>query len=260
MKHWGWAILLFFVVSTTSVLAVDISFSNTPSSLDQTQDFSILVNLTCQSCRETYLRGVFFKGDTTNYFGYTANNNGEWINSASDKSLYFHVSHEDFSDASWSGTLRFKLDPDSQYYSGPGEYHFKIGRYTSANSSATWANQVVISVTGPSPIPTQTPIPTSVPKPNPTTRPTSIPQSPTPKPLTPTLAPIPTSIPKPPTPIPTFTTPTPIPQSPTPIPTPSVLGVQNPSRPPSLVPSLALIFSAFILLGLGTFLVFKKAI
>jgi len=134
------------------------------------------------------MRGVFYPSGT-NYFGFTQNNSGNWIGTVTDRSLYFTITKTDLVDASWSGKLKVKPDSSDSAYSGPGEYLFKIGRYTSVgDSSADWSNELGIKITGPTPAPTLDPTPTLAPTSTPTPTPIKTPdptptKTPTPKPI-----------------------------------------------------------------------------
>lgn len=175
-----WPFLFFFIV--TPVSAMTLEFKNTPSLISKDQEFSIDVFLSCSACSDSYLRGVFYLSGT-NYFGYTQNNTGAWVNaSGTQASQYFQITKDDLKEGSWSGKLVLKPDVESKLYSGPGSYFFKIGRYT-ASGSVTWATPVSINITGPTPTPPPTPttkvistpspvptefVPTLTPKPMPT--------------------------------------------------------------------------------------------
>ncbi len=210
--HWWGVWPLLFLLAATPVAALSLDFSNLPSSVDPHQEFSVDVTLSCPGCKsDSYLRGVFFLSGT-NYFGFTQNNSGAWVNlPGSQADQYFLVAQTDLEQGSWSGRLVVRPDPEASAYTGPGNYFFKVGRYTSGGDNATWAAAVPIAITGPSPTPT--PAPTS--KPDPTPKPTS--------PLKPTPLPSPTRLP--PSVTPTF------------IPTPVVLSASASSVPgPSLIP------------------------
>ena len=76
-----------------------------------------------------------------------------------------------------SALLKIKPDIDSSYYNGPGEYLFKVGRYTGSCSSPTWSSEKTIAITGPTHTPIPTATPSSFPSPTVTATPT---KSPTP--------------------------------------------------------------------------------
>ena len=154
-------LLLFLsIVSANRVFAATLTISNSPAIIDQSQEFRADVSLSCSGCSDSYLRGVFYPSGTS-YFGYTQDNNENWSNApGSNCTTFFKVAQTDLLSGSWSGTLKFKPDISSPYYNGPGEYSFKVGRYTSSCSSpSVWSQEITIAITGPTPTPT--PAPTS---------------------------------------------------------------------------------------------------
>lgn len=167
---WGFIIFVVesFLAAPLAFAAISVSVANVPASVDQSQNFDVDVTLACPSCSsDSFLRAVFYPSGTS-YFGYTQNNNGDWTNAPGGNcTQYFKVGSADLSkEGTWSGKLRVKVDTGSPYYNNPGDYLFKVGRYTTSCSS-TWSQESTITVTGPSPTPTLTPSPT------PTNTPTS---------------------------------------------------------------------------------------
>jgi hypothetical protein len=185
---------LFYLSNINYVFAAQLSVDNLPLTIDQSQDFEIGINFSCSGCSDSYLRGVFYPSGSS-YFGYTQDNNGVWSNSPGGNcTTYFKVAKTDLtSEGSWSGKLKFKPDINSSYYSGPGEYLFKIGRYTpSCSSPSVWSQETTIAVTGPTPTPTSSPTAVPTPTQNPTNTPTPT-RTPTPSPtIKPTASPTPT--------------------------------------------------------------------
>jgi len=172
-----------FAASTQSV-----SVSNVPLTIDQSQEFDINILLTCPNCGDSYLRAVFYPSGSS-YFGYTKDNNGGLTNlSGGNCTSYLKISQSDLSiEGTWSGKLRAKPDIENAYYKGPGEYLFKVGRYTSSCGSPLWSSETTIAITGPTPTlsPAPTVASTSTPAPidtsTPTFKPTNTPtQKPTP--------------------------------------------------------------------------------
>lgn len=187
-------IILFFFCLTSSVFAVTLSIDTYPSSFDQGQEIEIGFSMGCSNCGNSYIRGAFFP-DGDNYFGLTQNDSGNLIGTTTDKTQYFKIAKEDVIGSSWSGKLKMKIDVTDALYSGPGNYSFKIGRYTSANSSAFWSGIVNVQITGPSPTPTNSPTSTSTPTNSPQSTVTHTPTQ-TPKPTnTPTVKSMQTSTP-----------------------------------------------------------------
>jgi hypothetical protein len=191
------ALTIIFVacfVSTKPVYALSISVSNLPTSIDRDQETEVDLFFSCAGCGDySYIRSVFYSSGT-NYFGLTQNNSGSWVGTAGDRSQYFAIAKTDLIDASWSGKLKIKPDSGDSAYTGPGEYMFKVGRYTSASdSSADWSNELAVKITGPTPAPISEPRQTPAPSPTPAKTPAVIPTStkaPTP---TPTRLPLPPS-------------------------------------------------------------------
>jgi hypothetical protein len=179
-----WCIVFTAFIFPVSVSALTINFSSPPDPITVGVDVPLQVTLTCSGCNFSYLRGAFAPSATSSaYFGLTENRLGEWIGTSTDKTKYFSVLASDLVGSTWSGQIKFKVTdlPASQ----AGQYYFKIGRYTSASSSATWSDPVPVNLVYSTPTPTveSTPIPTI--------EPTSTPE---PSPI-PTLEPSPTSIP-----------------------------------------------------------------
>lgn len=199
------SILLFvssFIRPHPAFAAMTMSFSGLPSTINQDEEFTIQTSLAGASTNTTYyLRAAFYTDATTQYFGYTYNNQGAWNNSPSNYTQFYQINTG--STGTFSGPIKVKVDLLSTYFKGSGEYQFKLGRYTEAGSGPTWSDASVTTIIGPTPTPT--PIPPTA---TPTLQPTSAPEpSSTPAP---TIAQAPTNTP---TPRPTATltlTPTPV--------------------------------------------------
>jgi hypothetical protein len=163
-----------------------LSISDIPLTIDQLQEFELGTTFLCPNCTsDSYLRGVFYPSGSS-YFGFTKDNSGNWNNAAGGNcTTYFKIAQTDFSkEGTWSGTLKVKPDITNPYYNGPGEYLFKVGRYTSSCGSPLWSGEVTIAITGP--MSTPTPVPTDTQAPAATSVPTSTPTlkataTPTPK-------------------------------------------------------------------------------
>jgi len=187
MSIWGVLIPLVIAASTQTLLVSDV-----PTTLDENGEAEITINFSCPSCStDSYVRGVFYPSGTS-YFGYTQNNEGTWTNAPGGScTQYYKVLQTDLSkEGTWSGRLKFRPDRENSYYNGPGEYLFKVGRYTpSCSSASVWSSETTIAITGPTHTPTPEPSPTAAPTntPNPTS--TNTPVVPTP---TSTIKPSPT--------------------------------------------------------------------
>lgn len=156
--------------------AISINIENIPSSIGVDQEFTANIILTCSDCGASYLRGVFFYPESsTSYFGYTQNNANEWINlPGSQASNYFKIN-----EGSWSGQIKFKFDQ----LKTPGDYFFKVGRYTTNGSSFLTSTPISILVISPtSNLSPSTSPPQTIPSPteSPTATETVIPPTPSP--------------------------------------------------------------------------------
>lgn len=172
-------LFLNLTFSSTAFAATSITISGAPSTLDYQAEFTGNVSLNCSGCSDSYLRGVFYPTGTS-YFGFTQDNAGNYNNSpAASCTNYFKVAQSDLFSGTWSGTLKFKPDKESPYYNGPGEYLFKVGRYTSSCGSPTWSSEITIAITGPTPTPSPTIVASSS-QPTPTPGPSSTITSPKP--------------------------------------------------------------------------------
>ena len=186
--------LVYLFFFPTNIFAISLQFSGQPDVVINDSEFQFDVSFSCSGCKNSYLRAVFYPPDTINYFGYTLNNLGNWVNSTEDKTMYYQVLQSDLNEGSWSGKLKAKIDTENRYYKGSGDYNFKVGRYTSAESSATWSDNIATIRID---IPTQTPTPTNIitttptltPSPTPTHTPTPT-KTPTPTPTTPKTTPV----------------------------------------------------------------------
>lgn len=168
-----WLLTPLFLFSVSPVFAASIAISNFPGTIDQSQEFSVDTLLNCSGCTtDSYLRGVFFPTGTS-YFGLTQNNKGDWVGTSSDKTEYWLVAKNDLISSTWSGQLQFKPDSSDPLYSGPGEYQFKVIRYTPGGSKSAESESVAINITGPTPEPSPSPTPTITPTPTPNPTPSS---------------------------------------------------------------------------------------
>lgn len=178
--------ILFIFISLGTIVfpvfaasAQSLVVGKLPLDVDQSEESEVDVTFSCPNCTsDSFLRGVFYSGGT-GYFGYTQDNSGNWSNaSGGNCTTYYKIAQTELSkEGTWSGKLKVKPDIKSPYYAGPGEYLFKIGRYTpSCNSPSVWSTEATIAITGPTPTPTltptptptDTPVPTATPKPTPT--------------------------------------------------------------------------------------------
>lgn len=158
-------ILIFFfstfIFSSQLVFARDISITANKASLFGDEELVITASSSgFASDEQLYIKGAFFQDGTSNYFGFTKNNN-EWIkNSASSQSQRYIKMNE------WDGLIYVRNDTTDTGYKGDGSYKFKLGFYYTTPggsiSSVNWStNTIDVALSYPSPTPT--PLPTSTP-------------------------------------------------------------------------------------------------
>ncbi len=192
MNHLPWFSVIgkLFVPLVLAASTQTLSLSAVPTTLDENAESEITVQFSCPSCStDSYLRGAFYPSGSS-YFGYTQSNDGTWTNAPGGScTQYYKILQTDLSkEGTWSGVLKVKPDTASPYYNGPGEYLFKVGRYTpSCSSASVWSGEVTIAITGPThtptPVPTTTTAPTNTPNPtathtpSPSVTPTATPSS-----------------------------------------------------------------------------------
>lgn len=168
---------LCVVLTPSSVFAkIELFSSDPPTVVMIEQSFTLQVTLSGVDANSTYfIRGVFYKPDSSEYFGYTKNAEGNWQNSPSDVQSFFKVQ------GNGTYNITFKPDNSSSQLDINQPYLFKIGRYTEAGS-LTWSeqtpksitfSQAVVEVTS-SPTPTVTQGSTQSPPPSPTPPPTPL--------------------------------------------------------------------------------------
>lgn len=124
------------------------TISNVPSQLNSDQSFSASVNLNLPNNHNSvyYLSGAFKKADSTRYFG-LIKTSSNWIKYESANYLNQYKITTDES-GHWTGTVEVKPDILDSSYKGPGDYIFKIGRYTASGSGPTWSNEAVLQING----------------------------------------------------------------------------------------------------------------
>lgn len=213
-----WFFCVFFLTTSSVFAARSLTVSGNKSTLLGDEELVISASASGFTDGETiYIKGAFYQGGSSNYFGYTKSGD-IWIKNSTSNTSQRWVKIGD-----WDGSLTTKSDFSDSGYKGEGDYNFKVGYYYGSYSSVNWSTNVLsITLNEPDPTPTPTPVPTSTPTTAPTPTPTP---SPTP---TGTAAPTPTRTPTP-TKILTIT-PT---RNPTPLPTSLSVAFADKSSSPS---------------------------
>jgi len=112
----------YFFLSVPAVLAV-FTFTADPATVTPDQEIQVTVNLTLQNQNNTiyYLEGALKPEGGSNYFSQTWNDSAWTAYTAS--SNYTSLKQITTDDSgNWTGTLRVKVDTESSYFTGNGNY------------------------------------------------------------------------------------------------------------------------------------------
>lgn len=179
-------LFIFCMVFPSAVFAASISLQSDTQALNQYSELSVnaFLSINSQDNTQYYLRGVFYREGTTNYCGVTWNGSSWFSGPYSTNEGWKNFLPISIFNASWSGTLKAKIDTADNGCKDSGSYRFKIQRFTGSGSGVyDPQNELVLVVSVPTPTFTPTPTPTS--SPTPTNKPTSTPvptKTPTPTP------------------------------------------------------------------------------
>lgn len=113
---------------------------------------------------DVYIKGAFYKEDSSNYFGLTKIGD-VWIKNSSP-----YIDQLKIKPNNWDGKMIVKSDYSDSGFIGSGSYKLKIGYYylTSGGniSSVNWSNALDVNIVAPVPTPSNSPTPTKTPSPN----------------------------------------------------------------------------------------------
>lgn len=178
-----------FIFPSDALAAFSFQITNIdPDSVSTTEDevtVSVLIN---DLPSESYFRAEWQQSAGSTYFGYSKNNNGEWVKVEASQNCanYFRISDI----ATTSAILKTKMGNDNN--PANGSYSLKVRRYY-ASSCNVDRDSDPISIAINLPTPTPTPTPTSTPTPVSTVTPTptitAVPTATPIKTLTPTAKP-----------------------------------------------------------------------
>jgi len=114
-----------------------------PSLISTADEFEVGVGLTGLGKNTTYyLKGCFYQ-ITTNYFGFTWNGI-EWIGNSDSYLKQPSVTTD--SEGAATINLKIKVDTNDSGFAGPGNYNFKVARYT-PSGSLSWSSDFPITIT-----------------------------------------------------------------------------------------------------------------
>lgn len=186
-------VILLVNTPTSKVLAVSsitLSNPNTTSITDPNNEveMDVLINIDVTDGTKYFLRGVFFRENSSNYCGYTWNGSNWFSGPYSSNDGWKNFPSIQIASNTAQMKLKAKLNSDDSGCKETGTYNFKVQRFTESGSgNFDTQNQLTLNVS----LPTQTPTPSPSSTPEPTQKPSSTPnpttQKPTPtKTLTPT--------------------------------------------------------------------------
>lgn len=90
-----------------------------------------------------HIKGAFRQGDSINYFGETFFD-GEWSKNNAAYSRQFLVQTDQ--EGKWEGKIKVRPDSLDSGFKGSGDYHFKVGRYTSSGNGPIWSNELSLKI------------------------------------------------------------------------------------------------------------------
>lgn len=161
-------LLSFFLFLTPVAFAASINISTNVINLQSDNEYSASINFSINNSdnKTYYLRGVFYKQGTTNYCGFTWDNNS-WFNGPYSSNMgWKNFLPITISNNLWVGQLKAKLDLSDSGCQSSGVYNFKIERFTDGGSSQFDDQNIqTVNVIIPTPTPTlvPTPLPTLTP-------------------------------------------------------------------------------------------------
>lgn len=174
MRRWvclGILLLIFVTLPERVFASKKITFNTNKITLLHEEEIELIASCSgFSSGEQLFIKGVFFKEGSTNYFGYTKKNDS-WIKNSTKITDQRQVSID-----SWDGKLQVKSDADDSGFSDSGTYKLKIGFYTINSSgdpsSVSWS-ETITDITLNKPSPTNTPSSTPTKTPTPKKTPTS---------------------------------------------------------------------------------------
>ena len=201
-------VLFLFLFAFLFPKSVFSAISLSISGLEKKDDYYI-ANVTVtglSSSSGCFVQGMFTSTESSSYFGYTWSAKGEWLKYDGSPEKEFVL--DNFIELKNDEPQNIIVKPDTQVsgYKGPGEYYFKVKRFTSSGTSSSHISNIIslnLSEPTPTEVPIQTPssTPTPTPSPSPTNSPTPTPTptklitpTPTKKLITSTPTKIPTTV------------------------------------------------------------------
>src|SRR5438105_4172222 len=142
---------IFLFGSPLSVYAATVTLDNGKATLQSPdEEYTIQVTLSINTANGTtyYLRGVFFKPNTSSYCGYTWNGTSWFSGPYSSNEGWKNFLPVTVSNNTWTGEVKVKIDAENNSCKDSGSYNFKIQRFTlSGSGNFDEQNVQTVSVT-----------------------------------------------------------------------------------------------------------------
>lgn len=142
------ALAFFFALTITDISPQTISNS----------DDVVTIFASASGLQNTtqYLEVTMTKdGESTDYFGWTQNNSGEWYQykTSFDPTYFFNFLPVS---STWSGQLSAKIDTSDSGFKGPGLYLLKLAKFITTSASYSNAVGLTVNITQPVSSPSET--------------------------------------------------------------------------------------------------------
>ncbi len=178
-NNWFRKFLLFplFFLFVSPVFAVTMTLQSDQTTIQSSDEYNVNITFSIQQPDGTkyYLRGVFYKPDTSDYCGYTWNSSSWFSGPITDGWKNFLPIT--ILGSSWSGQLKTKIDTTDSGCKDSGSYNFRVQRFTDNSNSGTFDSQNALTLAVAIPTPTPTPMNTPMQTPTNTQPQTNTPTS-----------------------------------------------------------------------------------
>lgn len=146
------AALLFLLFPVKVYAAFSIESIDPTEITSDSQEIKLFVSATNLSSSTQYLQAAITKEGKSNFFGFTQNNSGNWIQYQSSPDLNSLLAFTPV-DGNWNGEVQAKIDKSDSGFAGPGIYSVKLLKYITSSGSSSNSVPITISIPSASVIP-----------------------------------------------------------------------------------------------------------
>lgn len=154
------AFLLLLVFPAKAFAAFSVENITPTEITSPDQELTLFVTASNLSSSTQYLQAAITKDGQSNYFGFTQNNSGNWVQYQSSPDLNSLLAFTPVG-GNWNGEVQAKIDTSDSGFAGPGTYQIKLLKYIS--SSGTSSNSLPLTINIVSSQPTLPPTPSQAP-------------------------------------------------------------------------------------------------